>query len=195
MAIILRNGTRHENAIALAQRILAEHSLAELSRIDVAAITRELGVGTAKACQIAACFELGRRLAACTTADAVQLRTSADAARIAELDLSHLKKEHFMAMFLSTKNVLIRKEVIFIGSLDASIVHPREIFARALAVSAAKLIVAHNHPSGDPTPSEADRAVTAQLAKAGEMMGIPLLDHLIIGDGRYASLKDEGYLG
>lgn len=111
------------------------------------------------------------------------------------LDMENLPNEHFVMMTLSTKNHVIGVHTIFIGSLNASIVHPREVFQRALLNNAASIIVAHNHPSGDPTPSKEDIEVTKRLGEAGKIMGIEVLDHLIIGDyGKYVSLKEKGYL-
>ena len=108
--------------------------------------------------------------------------------------MRHLNQEHFVALFLNTKNQIIHQQTIFIGSLNASIVHPREVFREAVKRSAASIIVAHNHPSGDPTPSQEDIQVTKRLNESGKMIGIDLLDHIIIGDRKFISLKEKGYL-
>ncbi|MFQ6105661.1 MAG: RadC family protein, partial [Candidatus Hydrothermarchaeaceae archaeon] len=108
--------------------------------------------------------------------------------------LRNLKKEHFLALHLNTKNALLKEETVSVGSLTANIIHPRELFKTAVLESAASVILAHNHPSGDPSPSKDDIALTKRLAKAGELLGILLLDHVIIGDGKFISMKERGLM-
>ncbi|HLR64466.1 MAG TPA: DNA repair protein RadC, partial [Pseudogracilibacillus sp.] len=124
----------------------------------------------------------------------VTIKSPSDGADYVMEEMRHLNQEHLVAMFLNTKNQIIHRQTIFIGSLNSSIVHPREIFREAVKRSAAAVICAHNHPSGDPTPSKEDIQVTRRLVEAGKIVGIELLDHLIIGSHSYVSLKEKGYM-
>ncbi|MCU9614014.1 DNA repair protein RadC [Caldibacillus lycopersici] len=195
LALILRTGTRTESVLQLSQRLLThfeglrmlkEASLEELMNIN--------GIGEAKAIQLLAAVELGRRIANLTFDDRYVIRSPEDGAKYVMEDMRFLNQEHFVCLFLNTKNQVLHKQTIFIGSLNASIVHPREIFREAFRRSAASIICLHNHPSGDPGPSREDIEVTKRLAECGKMIGIELLDHIIIGDKRYVSLKEKGYL-
>jgi len=194
LAIILRTGTRDDNVVNLCNRILRDYTLSQLSRAGVAELSRIHGIGPAKATQIAACFELARRLEAHRDTPKPRIRSPEDANRILAPKLRNLKKETFKALYLDTKNQLIREETISIGSLDASIVHPREVLKTAIQESAAAIILAHNHPSGDPTPSRQDIEITKRLIESGTIMGIEVIDHIIVGDGRYVSMKEKGVL-
>lgn len=151
-------------------------------------------IGLAKACQLKAAFELGKRLA--TTGDAPRpvITSPLTAANLVMEDMRYLQQEHFRVIFLDTRNQVITAKDISIGSLNASIVHPRETFKAAISHTAAAVILVHNHPSGDPTPSKEDLALTARMKEAGELIGIPVFDHLIIGDGRFISLKERGMM-
>lgn len=152
------------------------------------------GIGYAKGILILAAIELGRRMHQYRPTENYTIRSPEDGADYIMEDMRLLKQEHFVALFLNTKNQVIHRQTIFIGSLNASIVHPREVFREAIKRSAASIIVAHNHPSGDPTPSQEDIQVTKRLADTGKLIGIEVLDHLIIGDGKFVSLKEKGYL-
>jgi DNA repair protein RadC len=194
LAILLRTGTEEETAFQLAQRLLATfQDLRGLAQASQDELTRLRGIGPVKAAELQAAFELGRRLSGRTKAKSRAIRLPRDVAEIMLPEMSHLTQEHFVCLFLNTKNHIIGKQTVFVGSLDSSIVHPREVFKEAIRRSSASVICLHNHPSGDPTPSREDIQVTRTLREAGELVGITLLDHLIIGDGRYVSMKEQGY--
>jgi DNA repair protein RadC len=195
LAILLRTGTASESAVHLAQRILKEtNGLRQLAGISVEALTKIRGIGPAKALQIMAGIELGRRLASSRFGETVTIRSPHDASRLLMEDMRYLRKEHFVCLFLNTKNHVVGRETLSIGSLNASIVHPREVFLAAIERSSASIICAHNHPSGDPTPSPEDIEMTQRLVEAGRLIGIEVLDHLVIGDGTFVSLKEQGLL-
>jgi DNA repair protein RadC len=164
---------------------IANASLEELAHVK--------GIGLAKAAQIKAAFELASRLEGYAEAgERPIVKTPEDVAGLVKARLKGKKKEHFLALLLDTRNRLIKLSEISIGSLDSSIVHPREVFKEAISASAAAIIFVHNHPSGDPAASEDDIRLNKRLAEAGEIVGIDVLDHIIIGDRKYLSLKREG---
>jgi DNA repair protein RadC len=166
-----------------------------LWRVSAEELVRMQGIGPAGAARLLACLELSRRASAWPAATRPVVSTPEDVVRLCGTQLRGLDREHFWALALSTKNRLLRMVEVSVGSLNASIVHPRELFKEAVRVSAASIVVVHNHPSGDPTPSGADLQLTRRLAKAGEVLGIELLDHVVIGDGgAHASLRDMGVL-
>ena len=184
-----------ESAVHLAARILQQSgSLRGLVDMGQAELTRIKGIGPAKALQIRAGIELGRRLARSRQGETVTVRRPQDAADYLMEDLRYLHVEHFVCLFLNTKNHITAKETLSVGTLNASLVHPREVFRAAIRHGSASIICAHNHPSGDPTPSPEDTSLTRRLAEAGELVGIDVLDHIVIGDGRYISLKEQGLL-
>jgi DNA repair protein RadC len=153
------------------------------------------GVGPAGAARLLACLELARRASAWPVAERPVVSTPEDVVRLCATQLRGLDREHFWALVLSTKNRLLRMVEVSVGSLNASIVHPRELFKEAVRASAASIVVVHNHPSGDPTPSSADLQLTRRLVRAGEVLGIELLDHVVIGDGgAHVSLRQMGAL-
>lgn len=195
LAILLRTGAQSESAIHIAQRLLnTSGGLRGLADLSIEELTTIKGIGPAKAVQLKAGIELGRRMANSRLTEAVVIRSPQDAAEILTEQLRYLQKEHFICLFLNTKNHVIAQETLSMGSLNASIVHPREVFRAAMKCSSAAIICAHNHPSGDPTPSPEDISLTTRLVQAGEIVGIDVLDHLVIGDGSYVSLKQKGYM-
>jgi len=195
LAILLRTGTRNESAINLASRILRESGgLRQLVDMTISELTRIRGVGPAKAVQLRAGIELGRRLARRAASDRPAIRKPEDAAKLVMEDLRSELKEHFVCLFLNTKNQVLARETLSVGTLNASLVHPREVFRAAIKRGSASIICLHNHPSGDPTPSPEDIALTRRLHEAGSLIGIDVLDHIVIGDGRFVSLKEQGYL-
>lgn len=195
LAVLLRTGTYQESAVRLAERLLRESGgLRALVDVSMEQLTAIKGIGAAKALQIKAGIELGRRLARSTMNDAVIIRSPQDAAALLTEDMRYLQKEHFVCLFLNTKNHVIGQETLSMGSLNASIVHPREVFRAAIKRSSASIVCAHNHPSGDPTPSPEDIQLTKRLVEAGDIVGIEVLDHLIIGDRRFVSLKELGLM-
>lgn len=195
LAILLRTGTRRESAIHIAQQLLGlAGGLRGLADLSIDELMNIKGIGLAKAVQLKAGIELGRRMANSRLTEPVTIRSPQDAAEILTEQLRYLQKEHFVCLFLNTKNHVIAQETLSMGSLNASIVHPREVFRAAMKCSSAAIICAHNHPSGDPAPSPEDIALTSRLLQAGEIVGIDVLDHLIIGDSRFVSLKEKGYM-
>jgi len=194
LAVILGRGIAGESVMVTAQRLLSHFGdLKGIGGASVEELSQVKGIGLAKAAQIKAAFELSRRLEGYPQAeDKPVVKTPEDVASLVRGRLKGKKKEHFLALLLDTRNRLIKVAEIAIGSLDASIVHPREVFKEAISASAASVIFAHNHPSGDATASEDDINLTKRLVKAGEIVGIDVLDHIIIGDKNYLSLKREG---
>jgi DNA repair protein RadC len=195
LAILLRTGTFAESAVRLAQKILIEagslRNLVDMSKDQLMTIK---GIGPAKALQIQASIELGRRLARTSMSDTITIRSPQDVSTYLMEDLRYLQKEHFVCLFLNTKNHVIGQETLSMGSLNASIVHPREVFRAAIKRSSASIICVHNHPSGDPTPSPEDIQMTARLVEAGQIIGIEVLDHIILGDQNFVSLKEKGFM-
>lgn len=194
LGIILRTGSREENVVNLCSRILTEYSIKQLSLANVSRLMQVHGVGKAKAAQIAAVFELARRLETFVEEPKRKVCSPKDVYTLMYPKMREQKKEKFITLCLDTKNQILREEVISIGSLNASIVHPREVFKSALMESSASVIMVHNHPSGDPSPSREDIMVTEKMVEGGKLLGIDVLDHIIIGEGRYVSLKDEGFV-
>ena len=194
LAVILGRGVAGESVMVTAQRLLSQFgNLKGIADASVEELSQVKGIGIAKAAQIKAAFELSSRLDGYAEAgDKPIVKTPEDVASLVRGRLRGKKKEHFLALLLDTRNQLIKVAEISIGSLDASIVHPREVYKEAISASAASVIFVHNHPSGDPTASEDDIKLTRRLAEAGEIVGIDVLDHIIIGDREYLSLKREG---
>jgi DNA repair protein RadC len=193
LAVILGRGIAGESVMVTAQRLLSHFGdLKGIAGASVEELSQVKGIGLAKAAQIKAAFELSRRLEGYPQAeDRPVVKTPEDVASLVGGRLRSKKKEHFLALLLDTRNRLIKVAEIAIGSLDASIVHPREVFKEAISASAASVIFAHNHPSGITEASEDDIRLTKRLVKAGEIVGIDVLDHIIIGDKNYLSLKRE----
>ena len=198
LALIIRTGTGERSAIQLAEEVISYTSdnIGDLGMAEVRELTDISGIGEAKACSIVAAMELSKRLrtdriASCKST----LKDSGEVAEMLMEELAHEKREVFMAIYLNTKLQIEAKSVISIGCLDSAPVHPREVFGPAVRRGAAAVIVAHNHPSGDPTPSNQDFEVTERLLEASKIIGIRLIDHVIIGNGIFTSLRAEGYIG
>jgi DNA repair protein RadC len=192
VSIILNTGYRDENVLELSHRIIKEYgSRAIASEKNVGRLMETLGIPPVKACQIIACFELGRRFFQEEPGKMPTIRGPEDVYIYLE-DMRKLKKEQFRGLYLNARNKVIHDEVISIGTLTANLVHPREVFQPAIEYLACGVIVAHNHPSGDPEPSEDDLEITRKLASVGKTMDIELLDHIIIGRNKYVSLKEKG---
>jgi DNA repair protein RadC len=194
LAIVLNTGTKKENVLELAKRILSKYDnqIKSLCCQSFSSLNRELGIGEAKACKILAISELSRRLNL-PCGESPVIKSAKDLADILIPKISHLKAEHLIAVYLNSRKRVLRMNTLFIGSLDQSIICSREIFKVAIEENASAVILAHNHPSGDPTPSESDLSSTKEIQKAGEIMGIEVLDHIIIGDNRYWSLRESGF--
>jgi DNA repair protein RadC len=192
IALLLRTGSIGESVMLLAQRVLASvNGLKGFTGASLQQLTQMKGVGPAKAIQLLAGIELGRRVARILPEERYAVHSPYDAVQLVMDELRFEQQELFVCLFLNTKYRMIEKKCIFKGSLNASIVHPREIFHEAIKRSAAAVICVHNHPSGDPTPSPEDLQVTERLFAAGEIMGIDLLDHLIVGERSCYSMKEK----
>lgn len=193
LAIILRTGNKKENVLELSRKVLKEFNLKNLSTISYNQVKKFQGIKKAKACQIIAFFELARRLASYTTYKE-PIKCARDIAKLMMPSFKYLKKENFMGLYLDTRNFIIRKELISVGTLNASLLHPREVFSPALTDGANSMILVHNHPSGNPEPSEEDIRVTEKLMEAGKVLCIQLLDHIIIGENNYFSFSEKGLI-
>ncbi|MGC9070692.1 MAG: RadC family protein [Elusimicrobiales bacterium] len=191
LAIILRSGTKEENVIELANKILKRFSANKLPDLTFDDLKDYPGLGPAKACEIVACFELGKRLLKDKKA---QIYLTPKEIWEELKDLRDHKKEHFVIFYLDSRNQEIKREIISIGSLNANLVHPREVFEPAVKNLAAQIILAHNHPSGDPEPSEDDLEITKRLAEAGKILGIEIVDHIIITKTGFISFKEKGLI-
>jgi len=193
VAIILRMGGRGENVIRMAERLLSQFGgLPGLAQASFDELCHVHGIGTAKAAQIKAALELGRRLMATAPHERPQVRSPADVANLLMLEMGLLEQEHLRAVLLDTKNVVLRVANVYAGNLNTAVVRVGEVFREAIRANCASIIVVHNHPSGDPTPSPEDVRVTEQLVEAGRLLDIEVLDHLVIGRNRYVSLKERG---
>lgn len=195
LAIILRTGTPSRSVLRVAEDLLHRHGgLRGIATATLRQLGETRGVGSVKAIELAACFELGKRLSALPEQARPEISSPEDAANLVMADMRYLPVETFRALLLDAKNRLIRVERVSVGILDSAIVHPREVFHAAVVERAAGVVVVHNHPSGDPNPSAEDRNVTQRLVEAGRLLGVDLIDHLIIGDGRWLSLRRQGVI-
>ncbi len=189
LAILLGSGTSKLSAIELAQHLLQKYDGLRLFKtLTIQEMLEHEGIGLAKAARIRAAAELGRRLALMSNQQQ-QIKSPEDVKNYVMEDMRYYDREHFKCLYLNRKNQVISLETISIGGLANSLVHPREVFKPAVKRSAAAVILIHNHPSGDPTPSKEDINITKRLIESGKLLGIEVLDHVIIGDGRYVSLK------
>jgi DNA repair protein RadC len=193
LAIVMRTGVGGENVLHLAERLLSQFgSLPGLARASVTELKSVKGIGKVKAIEIKAALEIGRRLMATSPEERPQVTSPSDAANLLMSEMMLLEQEHLRLILLDTRNKVQSTPTIYVGSLNTSVIRIGELFRAALRENAAALIVAHNHPSGDPSPSPEDINVTRQIAKAGQLLDIELLDHIIIGHRRYVSLKERG---
>jgi DNA repair protein RadC len=189
LAIVLNVGNKKEDVLTLSARLLKDYGeKAIISQTNPTKLSTDLKVPIVKSCQIVACFELGRRFFQKRTSGSVTIRNAHQAFEYLK-DMRQLTKEHFRGLYLNSRYQLIRDEVISIGSLTSSLVHPREVFKPAIEYSAVAIIIAHNHPSGSLKATAADIETTKQLIKAGEILGIDVLDHLIIAQNKFISLN------
>ena len=191
LAILIRTGSRGSSALDLA-RPLAAFGLAEVSTLTFEELAGRSGVGPSRAAAILAAFELGRR-AVRPPAERLNLSTPEAIFRYFGPQLNHLRKERFIAMALNAKNRLLREEIISEGDLSSSIVHPREVFAPLIRHASAAVIFVHNHPSGDPNPSQRDLEITHRLKQVGDLLGIKVLDHVIVSTGGFYSFHNHGF--
>ena len=195
LAIMLRTGHASTSAMELSATLLCHFGgIKQLLGVSAEELTAFKGIGPAKVAQIMAALELGRRVAMATAWDRPSIRSPENAAALVMEEMRHLDREHFSALLLNTKNQVLARETISIGTLNSSAIHPRELFKAAIRRSAAGVILVHNHPSGDPTPSRQDIEVTNRLIEAGNIIGIQVLDHLVIGDNKFTSFKARGLI-
>jgi DNA repair protein RadC len=198
LAIILRTGGKNKNAIALARDLMMRFkTLSDLADASVAEFSGIKGVGTAKIAQLKAAFELGRRFMADKKSGNSQQPSFKNSRQVYEYympELHGLKKERFLCSLLDTKNRIFKSMVVSEGTITSSLVHPREVFRYAIKEAAVSVLFVHNHPSGDPNPSSDDIEITRRLVETGKIIGIGVLDHVIIGDGRYCSLRERGHI-
>lgn len=197
VAILLRTGSKNDSVLRLAERLLKKYEelgIGALASLAPQELSKINGIGPVKAVTIVAALELGKRLNGLSTVNKPVIRAPKDAADLVMARLRYEVREHFMILLLSTKNHVLATPTISIGSLNASIVHPRELFREAINHSAAAVILVHNHPSGDPTPSQDDIVITKKMIEAGKILEIHVLDHVIIGDNKYVSLKEKGII-
>jgi DNA repair protein RadC len=195
LAILLRTGIKGENVLTLSERIIAgAGGLSGLGKLTVHELAQIHGLGKAKSAEIKAALELGRRSVSLDPMSRPIVNSPQDVAHIVMEEMRYLDREHFRVISLSTKNHVLGISSISIGSLNSSLVHPRECFKEAIRRNSNAIILLHNHPSGDPTPSKEDIDVTRRLMDGGKILGIEVLDHVIIGDNRYISLKERGIL-
>jgi len=191
LAILLRTGSEGINVVELSSKILRKFSGAGLAKASAKELKNTFGLGSAKACEVVACYELGRRHL--QNKQSVLLLSPKDVWDELK-DIRDHKKEHFVIFFLDSRNQEIKREIVSVGSLNTSLVHPREVFEPAVRHLAAQVIIAHNHPSGDPSPSREDLDITRQLVDAGKILGIEIIDHVIVTKDGFLSMKQKGIL-
>ncbi len=196
LAIIIRTGNKNDSAIDLARKILSRDNrgLVYLRDTTLQELMETKGVGKCKAAQILAAIEIGKRINFREALSKVKITEPNTIANLYMDEMRYLQKEHFRVLLLDTKNQIIATEEISVGTLNVSIVHPRDVFKAAIKRNSNSMILIHNHPSGDPTPSNEDINVTNRLVDAGNLIGIKVLDHIIIGDNRYISFKEKNLI-
>lgn len=196
LAILLRSGTKNRSALEIAAEVLSqnENGILHLENCSLEELSEIKGVGVAKACQILAAVELGKRIASHPRRLRKEIGNPDDIVQLFMEKMRYYKKEHFKALLINAKGAIIEEYEVSIGDLCSTPIHPREVFCQAVKRSAAAVLFVHNHPSGDPTPSRQDVETTGRLIKAAEILGICVLDHIIIGDGTYISLKSKGLM-
>lgn len=193
LAILLRTGTKKTNAVELAEMILRKYPMNKILDLDYESLIKVDGINAGKACSLLSAIELVKRGLNKHDNHLPTINSPQDA--VDQLtEIRSKKKEHFIALFLNARNQMIHKEIISIGTLNASLVHPRDVFEPGVRLHAASIIISHNHPSGDPKPSDPDIRITKQLLQAGKILGIELADHLIVTTDTFISMKEEGYL-
>ena len=193
---MLRTGLRGRPAHELARDLLARHAgLLGVGACELRELLASPGLGTAKGASLVAALEIGRRVAAARRPERPGVRDPADVYRRLHPRLRHAPEERFLALLLDGRHRILQEVLVSKGTLTASLVHPREVFRSAIRAGAAGLVLAHNHPSGDPTPSAEDREVTTRLVRSGELLGVPVLDHVVVAERGYTSFREEGWIG
>ncbi|MCR3906904.1 MAG: DNA repair protein RadC [Tenericutes bacterium] len=192
LAILLRTGRKDLSVLELSKNVLYHlESLEDLKRISVFELLQVKGIKEAKATTIIAAIELGKRLSNLNREKKISIHSPYDVYMMLQHELSYLEQEHFICIYLNTKSEVIKKDTIFIGTINQTLIHPREIYKQAIKLSASAVLFVHNHPSGDSKPSNADIKATTSLMEASTIMGIDLIDHIIIGHNEYYSLKEQ----
>ncbi|EJO5346445.1 DNA repair protein RadC [Clostridium botulinum] len=195
LAVILRVGTKSQNILILANSLIKETGgLDQLFNQSIEELTKIKGIGVTKAVQVLALSELCKRFKTYKSGNEYKITTPLDVSNLVMEDMKYLKQEKLKIIILNTKNIVTYTKDVFIGTLNSSIVHPREIFCEAVKKCGASIIICHNHPSGDPTPSKEDINITLRLKECGKLIGIDLLDHIIIGENKHVSLKQKGII-
>jgi DNA repair protein RadC len=196
LAILLRVGVSGLNVIQLAQWLLTEYGgLRGLQRAGFQDIANRHGMGAAKVAQLKAALEIGRRLAILSFDERMLIKSPSDVAKLMQIEMVNLDQEHLRAIYVDTKNRVLKIHTVYVGTLHSSVVRISEVFKEGIKINSASVIVVHNHPSGDPTPSTEDVLVTRQIVEAGKLLEVEVLDHLVIGHGRYVSLRERGLGG
>lgn len=194
LAILINTGRKGFSSLDIANELLKSvESLKQLKALSINDLNKVKGIGLYKALILKAAFELGERMHSGSLDEKIQITSPQDVANFMMGKMEHLTQEKFIVLFLNSKNVVIKQKTIFIGTLNSSIIHPREIFSEAIKCASNAIVVLHNHPSGDTTPSKEDISATNRLRECGEILGIDLLDHIIIGDHTYMSMVEDGY--
>jgi DNA repair protein RadC len=191
IAAILGTGNRKETVTDVARKVLVKHSMEDLSQVTAAEL-RGFGINNAKACQLIAAVELGKRVVSNRAGRKKKIKTACDIAKIFMPEMRGLKKEVLKCIFMDSKLSLLNEGTISVGGLNTNSIEAREVFRQAILEAASAIILVHNHPSGDPEPSAKDVETTKRLARAGRLIGIPVLDHIVIGSSRYTSMKETG---
>lgn len=196
IAILIRTGSKNVSALDLARRIvnMDKEGIRSLYNVSIEELSKVKGVGNAKACQIVAALELGKRLSRSSMGHRPRITHPEDISRIYMEEMRYLKKEIFKVVMLNTKNEVICDTDVSVGSLNSSIVHPREVFVEPIRRSANSIVLIHNHPSGNPDPSAEDKNITKRLLECSSLIGIKILDHIILGDGVYYSFKEHSLI-
>lgn len=195
LAIILGTGSKNEDILCLCSRILNQNGgINGLLNSNAKEFMKLKGIGMAKAAELVALGEISKRLKSFRSGDEYKINSPKDAADLVMEEMRYLKQECLKVIMLNTKNIVIGYQNVSLGGLNSSIVHPREVFCEAIKKCSASIIICHNHPSGDPTPSNEDISITHRLNECGKLLGIELIDHLIIGNGNFISFKEKSIL-
>ena len=197
LAVLLGTGTRKKSVVDLAGELLAmdKRGLRYLAECSPEELKRVSGMGDAKTCMLMAALELGKRLMCLPAEERVRIKCPEDIAQLFLERLRYEKKEHFKCLLINSRGEILEEHEVSVGDINSSVSHPREVFSPAVRRSAGSVAFVHNHPSGDPSPSQEDIDSTKRLVEVGELLGIPVIDHIIIGDGDYVSMKGLGYIG
>lgn len=195
VAIILRTGSREEDVLSVAKKLCQRfNGLFDMQQASIVELQETCGVGLVKAVELKAAQELGQRLHLATQLKLGQVTSSEGLGRLLITELKHCQQEHLMVFYLNNRHEMIKKELLFLGSLTESVAHPREIFSLAVKCHAAKIVLGHNHPSGNLLPSKSDKDFTSRMVTCGDLLGIPVLDHVIVSSEGYYSFKEHGLI-